>query len=56
MELDIQEKIIRDREEKEAQATTKEDQEAKDSSIATSLATDKGKSPLEDIPQASVDQ
>ena len=44
MELNIQENMIRDIEEKEAQAA------AKYSSIATSLATDKGKSPSKDIP------
>ena len=43
MELDIQEKMRRDREEKEAQA-------AKDPSIETSLAIDKVKIPMEDIP------
>ena len=44
-----EEKIIRHREEKEAQVT-------KDPSIATSSDIDKGKSPMEDIPQASIDQ
>ena len=42
MELDIQESMIRDREEKEAQAPANEAQAAKDRSIATSSATDKG--------------
>ena len=41
---DEKEVLERDREEKEAQAA------AKYSSIATSLATDKGKSPSKDIP------
>ena len=47
MELDIQEKMMKDKEAKESQA-------AKDTSIATSSATYKGKSPMEEIPQASV--
>ena len=49
MELDIQEKMVKDKEEKEAQA-------AKDTSIANISATNKGKSPMEEIPEASVDQ
>ena len=52
MELDIQENMIRDKEEKEAQAIAKEAKAAKDPSIATSSATDKGKSTMEDIPHA----
>ena len=43
MELDIQEKMVKDREAKEAQV-------AKNTSIATSSATDKGKGPMEEIP------
>ena len=54
--MDIQEKIIRDREEKEAQAAAKEAQAAKHPSIATSSATNKGKIPMEGIPEASIDQ
>ena len=49
MELDIQEKMVKDREAKEAHA-------AKNISITTSSAADKGKSPIEEIPQASVDE
>ena len=49
MELDIQENMVKDREAKEAQA-------AKNTSIATISATNKGKSPIKEIPQASVDQ
>ena len=49
MELDIQEKMVKYRDAKQAQA-------AKNTSIATSSAIDKGKSPMEEIPQASVDQ
>ena len=45
----MQEKMVKDRE-------TKEAQEAKNTSIETNSATDKGKSPMEEIPQASVDQ
>ena len=56
MELDIQEKMIRDREEKEAQEIAKEAKAAKDPSIATSSATDKGKIPMGDIPHAYFDQ
>ena len=49
MELDIQEKVIKDREEKEALA-------AKNVPMASSSATYKGKGPMEEIPQAFVDQ
>ena len=49
MELDIQENMVKDIEEKEAQAT-------KNTSIATSSAIDKGKIPMEEIPHAFVDQ
>ena len=45
MELDIQEKMVKDRE-------PKEDQVAKDTPIETSLDTDKGKCPMGEIPQA----
>ena len=48
--------MIRDREEEEAQATSKEAQVAKDPSTATISATYKGKNPMEDIPQESVNQ
>ena len=56
MELDIQEKVMKDKEEKETQATTKEDLAAKNAPIETSSASAKGKGPMEEIPQASVDQ
>ena len=49
MEIDIQEKVIKYREEKEALA-------AKNVPMETDSATDKGKGPMEEIPQASVDQ
>ena len=55
MELDIQEKVIKDREEKEAQAAAKEDLAAKNTPMETSSASDKGKIPKEEIPQAFVD-
>ena len=42
--------MIRDIEEKEAQAVGEEAQAAKDPSTTTSSAIDKGKSPMEDIP------
>ena len=56
MELDIKEKVIKDREEKEAQATSKEALAAKNAPMETSSASDKGKGPMEVIPQASVEQ
>ena len=43
MELDIQEKMVKYRDAKQAQA-------AKNTSIATSSATEKGKGPMEEIP------
>ena len=56
MELDIQEKIIRDMEGSEAQAAAKESMEAKNASIETSSYTGKGKTPMEEIPRTSVEQ
>ena len=53
MELDIQEKVIRDREGREAKAMTKE---ALESINAPSLDTGKGKAPMEEVPQTSVEQ
>ena len=49
MELDILEKMRKDKEEKEAQAT-------KYSLITTSSAMDKVKFPMEDVPRASIAQ
>ena len=49
MELDILENMRKDKEEKYAQAT-------KDSSMTPSLAIDKGKGPMEDVPQEFVAQ
>ena len=50
MELDIQEKLIKDREEKKAQAAAKEALAAKNASIETNSGTGKGKAPMEEIP------
>ena len=49
MELDILEKMRKYKEEKEAQAT-------KDSSVTPISSIDKGKGPMEDVPQESVGQ
>ena len=49
IELDILEKMRKDKEEKESQAT-------KDSAVTPSSAIDKGKVPMGDVPQASVAQ
>ena len=49
MELDILEKMRKGQEEKEAQA-------AKDPSLTTSSAMDKGKGPMENVPQEYVAQ
>ena len=56
MDLDIKEKVIKDREEKEAQATAKEALAAKNASIETSLDIGKGKAPMEEVPQTSMEQ
>ena len=56
MELDIQEKVIRDKEGREAQAEGKEALAAKNASIETSSETGKGKAPMEEIPHTSVEQ
>ena len=56
MELDIQENMIREREGKEAQLETKEAQASKDPSTTTCSATNKGKTPMEDISQESITQ
>ena len=47
MELDIQEKLRKDTEEKEALAI-------KESSMETSLDRDKGKGPMESLPKKTV--
>ena len=56
MELDILEKVMKDREENEAQAIAKEALAAKNTSMATGSATDKQKDPMEEISQASIEQ
>ena len=56
MELDILEKVMKDREENEAQAIAKEALAAKNTSMVTNSYTNKGKGPMEETPQASVEQ
>ena len=56
MELDIQEKVITDREEKEAQAATKEPLAAKNTSMETGSDTGKGKGPMEENIQKDLEQ
>ena len=46
MELDILERMTKDKEEKEARATAKEALSSKTASIETSMGLDKGKSPM----------
>ena len=47
---------MKEGEEKEAQATTREALVEKNTSMATISDTDKGKSPMEEISQESVEQ
>ena len=56
MDLDILERMEKDREEREAQAATKEALASKTASVGTSSDLDKGKSPMGEIPQISVEQ
>ena len=56
MELDILERIAKDREEKEARATTKEVLRSKTPSVGTSSDLDKGKAPMGENPQVSMEQ
>ena len=56
MELDILERMTKDREEREAQAATKEALVSKTTSVETSSGLDKGKSPMGEIPQTYVEQ
>ena len=56
MELDILERLTKDKEEKEARASAKEALASKIASIETSLGLDKGKSPMTEIPQTSMEQ
>ena len=46
MELDILERMVKDREEREAQAATKRALATKTTSVGTSSDLDKGKSPM----------
>ena len=50
MELEILERMEKDREEREAQAATKEALASKTTYVETSLGLDKGKSPMGEIP------
>ena len=56
MELDILERMTKDKEEKEARAAAKEALASKTSSVETSSSLDKGKSPMTEIPQTSMEQ
>ena len=56
MELDIEEKVIRDREGREAKAATEEALESTNASMKPSSDTRKGKAPMEEVPQTSVEQ
>ena len=56
MELDILERMEKDREEREAQAATKEDLASKTVSMGTSSDLDKGKDPMGENPKISVEQ
>ena len=56
MELDIQEMVIKYREEREAKDATKEALASTNVSIGTSSNTGKGKAPMEYFPKTSVEQ
>ena len=56
MELDILERMEKDREEREARAGTKEALAAKTASMGAISDLDKGKAPMGEIPQTSVEQ
>ena len=56
MELDILERMAKDREEREARDATKEALASKTASVGTSSDLDKGKSPMGEIPQTYVEQ
>ena len=55
MELDILEKMEKDKEYREVQAPTKEYLASKTTSMETSSRLDKGKSPMREIPQTFVE-
>ena len=56
MELDIKENVIKDMEEKEAQAATKEALAAKNTSMEIGSDMGKGKGPMEEIIQKYLEQ
>ena len=56
MELDILERMEKDREEREVRATTKESLASKTTYVETISGLDKGKSPMGEIPQTSMEQ
>ena len=56
MELDILERVTRDKEEREAQPAKKEALEPKTTAMETKSDLDKGKSPMGENPQVSVEQ
>ena len=56
IELDILERMTKEREEREARATTKEALASKTASVETSSDLDKGKSPMGEMPQTSMEQ
>ena len=56
MELDIQEKVIKDREGREAKSSAKKALASTNASMETNLDIGKGKSPMEEVPQTSMEQ
>ena len=56
MELNIQEKVIRDREGREAKDAEKEALASTNASTEPSSDTCKGKGPMEEVPQTSVEK
>ena len=56
MELDIQEKVIKDRESRETKAAAKEALEYTNASTEPSSDIGKGKAPMEEVPQKSMEQ
>ena len=56
MELNIQEKVIKDRERREAKAAAKETLASTNSSTKPCSDTSKGKSPIEEVPWTSMEQ
>ena len=56
MELNILEKVTKGRESREAKDVAKETLASTNASIEPSLDTSKGKAPMEEVPQTSVEQ